>query len=478
MDIDQIYSTTPLVVDLDGTLIKTDLLIEAFFAYLGHDFLGAIRAAGAVVGGKAALKHKLASQVKIDASLLPYDDAVLALITKARSDGRPVYLATASHERKAQSVATHLGLFHGVFATTEISNLAGTSKAKALVKAFGVRGFDYVGNAAADVAIWQEARHAYAVRATPAVRRQAERMGVTLRHVETSTSPWWRTWLKALRVHQYLKNTLIFVPLLTSHSFGLDAVLAAFLAFLSFSAAASAVYILNDLVDIEADRRHPTKCLRAFASGALSVKAGLLAMAGLFVAAFVGASQLSLNYLLVLAGYVALTTAYSLYIKRKMLVDIVVLALLYTVRVIAGGVAIDVVLSEWLLTFSLFIFTSLALIKRYVELATRLDRGMEDPTNRNYLKTDLVVIGGLAAASGMNAVTVFALYLSSPAVVSVYTRPKILWLTCPILIYILGRMLIMAHRRILHEDPIVFAISDRISRLAVLLISAIVLVAR
>jgi len=468
---------TPLVIDLDGTLIKTDLLVEAFFDYLGRDFLGAFRVASSLRNGKAALKHRLAAKVDLDAAILPYDESVLALIAGARQDGRKVYLATASHERKAHAVAAHLGLFDGVYATSSNNNLVGASKAAALVKTFGTRGYDYVGNDAPDLPIWCEARYAYGVRTSPTVRRRAMDMGIELRLIETAELPALRTWMKALRVHQYLKNTLIFVPLLTSHSFDTFSILGALVAFISFSLTASAVYILNDLVDINADRRHPVKCLRAFASGALSVKTGLIATAILLSAALAAAATLPTNYLAVLVGYIALTTTYSFYLKRKMLLDIVVLAMLYTVRVIAGGVVIDVPLSDWLLSFSLLIFTSLALVKRYVELALRIDAQLDDPSNRNYRKSDLPIIGSLAAATGMNAITVFALYLSSPAVIALYNHPRRLWAICPILMYLVGRMLILAHRRSLHDDPIVFALRDRVSRIAVVSIMAILLFA-
>ena len=467
----------PLVVDLDGTLIKSDLLIEAVFAHLAQDLTGAVGIARSMLGGKAALKSMLASKREIDASLLPYDDEVLALIAGAKADGRPVYLATASHEIKAAAVAKHLGLFDGVFATSSDHNLSGKNKARVLVEAFGSKGFDYVGNDAPDLHVWKEAREAHAIRLAPGHRRRLERMGGPVHIVPTAATSRLKVWLKALRVHQYAKNTLIFLPLLAGHAFDLHQILAALVAFVTFSAAASAVYLLNDLMDLEADRRHPTKSRRPFASGTLSMTSGIAAMILLGLFALGVGALLSLKYLAVLVGYLVLTTAYSMFIKRKMLIDIVVLALLYTVRVVAGGVAVHVALSEWLLTFSLFIFTALALIKRYTELTVRLDAGLADATNRNYRKDDLVVIGALAAAAGMNAVTVFALYLASPAVTEVYSRPKFLWAICPLLIYLISRTLLMAHRRQMHDDPIVFALQDRICRLAIIAIGVLVVVA-
>jgi 4-hydroxybenzoate polyprenyltransferase len=345
-----------------------------------------------------------------------------------------------------------------------------------LVAAFGENGFDYVGNGPADMPVWQRADKAYGVGLSSSMlSRLAALKGEYIALDRPKVIP--QVWLKALRVHQYVKNLLVFVPLLTSHRFTPETTISALVAFLAFCACASAVYILNDLFDLKADRAHPSKRDRPFASGLLSPQAGLLMTTGLFLSAMILATMVSLQFVGVLVGYFALTTGYSIYFKRKMLLDVVVLAMLYTMRIIGGGVAAGIPISQWLFIFSMFIFTSLALVKRYIELSTRSDRGLPDRGDRNYRVGDLDVIAALAAAAGMNAITIFALYVSSPEVQGLYRHPKALWLICPILLYWIGRILMMAHRRQMDDDPIVFALKDRISAIAIGAIVTIVAIA-
>jgi 4-hydroxybenzoate polyprenyltransferase len=466
----------PLVIDLDGTLVKTDLLYESYFSAASGALQHHAAVARALLRGKAPLKAYLARSGKVDYSLLPYDQSVLELIARVRAEGRPVYLATASHRRHAEGIAAHLGLFDGVFASEEDTNLSGEAKARRLIEAFGERGFDYAGNGVADMAVWPAARKAYAIGASPGLARKAERLGLEVEHLDRKT-PALRDWLTALRVHQYAKNLLVFVPLLTAHAFTAPQLFRTVLAFLAFSLCASAVYILNDLIDLDADRQHPSKRLRPFASGAIPIAQGVIAIPLLLALGFGFALYASFSVCFVLAAYLALTLAYSLRLKRKLLIDVVVLALLYTVRVVAGAAALPVMVSEWLLAFSMFIFTALALVKRYVELALWIDKGLTGPSNRNYKMADLPIVGALAAASGFNAVTIFALYISSPAVRDLYKHPERLWLICPILLYWIGRTILLANRRHLHDDPIVFALRDPVSRLAGLLMVAVVLIA-
>jgi 4-hydroxybenzoate polyprenyltransferase len=284
-----------------------------------------------------------------------------------------------------------------------------------------------------------------------------------------------RTWAKLLRVHQYAKNGLVFVPMLTAQQLNTHALLLEIGAFSAFSLCASCVYIFNDLADIEADRAHPTKRNRPLAAGTIGPPVAIIvAFLSLLVALAIAAS-VSLPFLGVLLVYLALTTAYTYSLKRKMFVDVVVLAMLYTIRVIGGAVAIGVETSEWLLAFSMFIFTALALVKRYTELSDLLDKAMPGPANRNYAVSDLSIVAALAAASGFNAVTVFALYISSDAVRHLYHRPQLLWLICPILMYWIARILMLSHRGMMDEDPVVFALKDRRSFVCGLAIGAILL---
>jgi 4-hydroxybenzoate polyprenyltransferase/phosphoserine phosphatase len=466
----------PLVVDLDGTLVRSDLLIETAFSELGRRPQSLPAMVSALGQGKAALKHRLAQPADFDPGTLPYDDEVIARIRQARADGRPVYLASASNRRLVEGVANHLGLFTGWFASDEMTNLAGHVKARQLVEAFGERGFDYIGNDAADLPVWRHAAKAIAVRAPSGVARKLAGMGADVEHLHHER-PTWRTWAKLFRVHQYAKNALVFLPILAAHKFEWAAFAEATLAAVAFCLCASSVYVLNDLVDLQEDRKHRTKRSRPLASGAVPLSHGLVAAPLLFLAAVLVASSVSLPFLAVLLGYFAITTAYSFFLKRKMLVDVLTLATLYSVRVFGGAVAIDVVVSQWLLAFCMSLFVSLALMKRYVELAARSDASMPDPSNRDYKTGDLEVVSALAAASGFNAVTVFALYISIETANPLYSRPAVLWLVCPLLIYWIGRALMLAHRREMDDDPVVFAIEDKTSLITMAAAVALILLA-
>jgi 4-hydroxybenzoate polyprenyltransferase len=466
----------PLVVDLDGTLVKTDMLYESYLSSVPLGFTHHLACFRALSAGKATLKRYLAQAGDLDYANLPYDEAVLEVIRAARAEGRPVYLATASDRVHAAAIAAHLGLFNGIFASDGATNLSSSAKARVLVETFGRGGFDYIGNGHADLAVWAEARKAYAIRTTARVARALDRIGVPVERLHDLRATA-RTWIKAVRVHQYAKNTLIFVPMLTAHAYALATFMQAALAFVAFSLCASGVYLINDLMDLEADRRHPTKQFRPLPSGAIPIVQALVAAPVLLAVAALCAASVSLHFFSVLLGYFVLTTAYSLYLKRKMMIDAVVLAMLYTVRVVAGAAAIDVYLSEWLLAFSMFIFFSLALIKRYVELTVRIDLGLADPSNRNYKLGDTTVVAALAAASGLNAVTIFSLFIASPTVQASYRRPELLWLMCPVMMYWIARTLLMAHRRMVTDDPLVFALRDKSSRYCIVLMAAIVLLA-
>jgi 4-hydroxybenzoate polyprenyltransferase len=287
-----------------------------------------------------------------------------------------------------------------------------------------------------------------------------------------------REWVKLLRVHQWAKNALVFVPLVTAQRFDPLALGEGIGTFVVFSLAASAIYILNDLVDLDSDRKHPSKKRRPLAAGTVAITRAVLLIPALLTVAFAGAAVIGPTVAVVLLAYVSLTTAYTFVLKRKMLVDVLALASLYTIRVVGGAMAISVPVSEWLLAFSMFIFTALALIKRYIELAACIDNDLSDPTNRNYCKSDLDVVAALAAAVGFNAVTVFALYISSDAVRPLYRHQQALWLICPILMYWLGRALMMASRRLMNDDPIMFALRDWNSYVALGFICLILIAAK
>jgi 4-hydroxybenzoate polyprenyltransferase len=345
-----------------------------------------------------------------------------------------------------------------------------------LVEVFGEKGFDYAGNDQADLLVWSSANRCLAVGPSSSLRSALKRVDANAL-VLAPPSDGLRRWIELLRIHQWAKNALVFAPIFASHRFDLDSIVEATIAAFAFSLAASSGYVFNDLIDLEADRRHWGKKRRPLAAGTVSARQAIVLALALLGAAFAIGLLVSPLFVAVTLAYLALSTAYTLFLKRKMMVDIVALASLYILRVIAGAVAIGVRPSEWILAFSMFIFTSMALIKRYVELTARLDAALPDPTNRNYRTSDLNVLGALAAASGFNAVTVFALYVYSDTVHRLYRHPDVLWLICPILMYWVGRALIMADRRLMVEDPIEFALKDWNSLLSFALIGFIMIAA-
>lgn len=453
-----------LVVDLDGTLCRTDTLHEALLGLVATAPSRLWGAARALRGGKAAFKAHLAEAGVVAGAALPLNDDVLEAIRAARAAGRRTALVTASHQRQAEAVAAATGLFDEVHGSSPERNLKGAEKAAFLTDRFGRGGFDYMGDSTADVPVWAAARRAITVGGSPALRAAAEAANPDVEHLSAPSSPL-RPMLKAMRPHQWSKNVLLFLPLLASHDFG--ALWAVLLGFVAFCMTASAVYVINDLVDLEADRAHPRKCRRPFAAGDLSALQGAGLAAGLLLAAVIlGALTGNPLFLGVLATYLVLTFAYSLWLKRKLLVDVLTLAGLYTIRIVAGGAAASVVLSPWMLGFSMFLFLGLAAVKRQAELTDQMKTGRES-SGRAYMVEDLPILRGIGLSAAHATVLVMALYISSDAVQSLYGRPEILWLVCPLLLYWLLRMVMMTHRGHMTDDPIVFAARDRISLMVV-----------
>ena len=455
----------PLIIDLDGTLLCSDLLIETcllFFRDNPHRFFTLLQW---LVRGKATLKSKLAHATEIDAATLPYNNAVIEFIEHERKRGRQIVLATASHRQLAEQVAEHLCLFDEVIATEENRNLSAQAKKDTLVQRFGERGFDYVGNSRDDLPVWKAARQAYLANASPSLTRKAQRTGNVAGALDTRrTTP--ADWINALRLYQWLKNLLLFIPLLAAHRFTeWPLIKDAFLAFFCFGLCASSVYILNDLLDIQDDRHHARKQKRPLASGRVPIQSGLIVFPLLLIAAFgLGIRLLPFEFTIGLATYYILTLAYSMCLKRWMIIDVITLAMLYTIRVIVGGVTLAIPLSFWLLTFSMFIFLSLALIKRYAELyPLRLKNNNEKARGRGYFPSDLQMIASMGTASSYMAVLVLALYINDGRTTELYSHHKLIWMACPLLLIWVSRMWMLAHRGVMNEDPLIFALSDRMS---------------
>ncbi|MFJ4142968.1 UbiA family prenyltransferase [Pseudomonas sp. NPDC089734] len=459
-------SPTPLVVDLDGTLLRSDLLFETAMAFMRNHPLRLFRLFIWLFRGKAAVKQGLAMATHIDVARLPYDPAVIQYITNERTAGRLIILATAAHDSLARRIAQHLQLFDLVWASDGQLNFSAHRKRDVLVGHYGEGGFDYIGNSRDDVCIWKASRRAIVVNPEAGVESRAQHLGNVEQVIHSNTTTL-KDWRKALRLHQWMKNLLILVPLLAAHQLQQPVQwLNGLLAFVCFGLCASSVYVLNDLLDLADDRHHKTKCLRPFASGRLSIKSGLLVIPALLLTAF-GLSiwLLPWQFAAVLAAYYALTLAYSLRLKRFMVVDVIVLAMLYTARILAGAAAFSLPLTFWILAFSMFLFLSLALVKRYAEL--REIQGRESrtsPRGRGYYPDDLDMIASLGASSGHLAVMVLALYIHEGATVVLYQRPHVIWLACPLLLFWITRVWMLTHRGQMHDDPVVFAIRDRISQ--------------
>lgn len=478
---------TPLVVDLDGALARGNLSRESALGLVSRALPEAVRRLVPLVGlwrrqGRAAVKAALAGLVRPDPALLPWRPETLDLIREARAQGRRTVLVSSADESLVRAAADHLGIFDEAHGSDGRRDLAGRARADFLAERFGPGGFDYVGDAAEDLPVWVVARRAVTVAAPQALVRaveaQAGARAGTDPHAPLHLAPpeggaaRLRPWLRAIRPHQWSKNLLVFAPLLAEHRLDAEGWTAAALAFLAFCLAASSAYLLNDLLDLEADRAHPDKRHRPFAAGELGTGAGGIAAALLLAGALAAAGAASAMVLGVTAFYYGATLLYSLALKRELVIDICVLAGLYSLRVIAGAVAVGSTPSPWMLAFCTFLFLSLAAMKRQTELVGLPPSDPADAADtpaarraagRAYRAEDLPVVTMMAIAAGYTAVLVLALYIYTPGVRALYAAPMFLWGAPPILLYWISRMVMIAHRGGMPSDPVLFALRDRVS---------------
>jgi 4-hydroxybenzoate polyprenyltransferase/phosphoserine phosphatase len=478
-----------LCVDLDGTLVKSDTLVDSTLVLARHHPTALLNLPRWLVQGKAALKQHLTSAVQLDVVHLPYNRELLQYLEQQKAAGRPIYLATAANAVLAQRIADHLGLFTGVLASDSKVNLAGNNKLLAFQSRFGDN-FAYIGNARPDLPILKSCQQPMVANPTAGLRSALQSAHITpVRTFTEQVSPF-KAWPKAIRIHQWAKNTLIFVPLLLAHAWAPGILAAAALAFLSFGLCASATYIVNDLLDLESDRQHPRKRFRPFASGDLSALSGVfvvflflavslaLAMLVPHVIAALSPQLLVLikphYFLLWLGIYLATTLAYSLRLKRSVMVDVIVLSGLYTIRIIAGSAATGIAVSTWLGSFSIFFFLSLAFVKRFAELENLRERGGAKASGRGYHVTDIEQLRSFGSASGYASVVVLTLYISTLEAAQLYQHTRRLWLLVPVLLLWISRLWLTASRGQLDEDPVVYAITDRRSLLMGVLVIAIV----
>ena len=488
LDASEARLALPLCVDLDGTLVKSDTLIDSVLAMARQNPRALLQIPAWIAQGRAAFKRHVTNSVTLDVASLPYNQPLLEFLFHQHAHGRPIFLATAADRTLADRVAQHHRIFAGVLASDGSHNLAGENKLQAFLTQFGDR-FSYIGNASPDIPVLTRCLEPMVANPSSGLLSGLRAAKVTPTQTFLDQSSPLKAWLKAIRLHQWAKNTLIFLPLLLAHGWSLGYLSGAIVAFFAFGLCASATYIVNDLLDIEADRHHHSKRRRPFAAGNLSAITGCLVVAA-FLLASVGLALLlpvitarfghtlaqPHQFLTWLAIYAVSTTAYSLKLKRVVLVDVIMLSGLYTVRIIAGSAATAINVSTWLAGFSIFFFLSLAFVKRFAELESLRLRGVAVTNGRGYLISDIEQLRSFGTASAYASVVVLTLYISELNT-ALYRHPGRLWLLVPVLLLWLSQLWLLASRAQLDEDPVVYAITDKKSLLLGVVVIVIVLYA-
>jgi len=465
-------TSLPLCVDLDGTLIQTDSLWESCLRLISQQpwmiFLFPLW----LFLGKAGFKQKISLFIELDPDSLPYNADLLKYLTHQRLQNRHIVLVTAANRKIADAIAQHLNIFDEVIASDEKNNLSGKNKAKVLTDRFGEHAFIYAGNAQIDLEVWQHAASAIVVNASEKLVHDTKKITTVEKVFNPKERPSLKIILKAIRIHQWAKNMLIFTALILSHNwFNLELLQLNLYAFFSFGFAASSIYLINDLIDLDADRKHHSKKNRPLAAGTLSIPYAVALTPLLLFASFFLAYQVNTNFLVILVIYLILTTAYSLFLKPIILLDVITLTSLYTIRIIAGAFAINVSISYWLLAFSMFIFLSLALIKRFSELKNLSEQGEKKSVSRGYHVEDLSAISLFGITSGYISIFVLVFYIHDLQTGLLYTTPDWLWFMAIAVLYWISRMWLLAFRGQMNEDPVLFAIHDRNSYIISLLVA-------
>ena len=452
----------PLYVDLDGTLTYTDLLLESALILLKRNPLSVFLLFWWLMQGKARLKAEIAARVELDVAILPYNATLLSRLKLEKAAGRKLVLASASDHKWVEAIAKHLNLFDDILASDGQNNLRSDQKRAAIEAQTRGQPYAYAGNSRVDFPVWAGAKEVWVVNASASTEKAAlTKYPGALCIPARSVTP--KTFMKALRLHQWAKNVLMFLPLLAAHSLEGEQWLTVFLGFLIFGACASATYVINDLWDLASDRQHPRKCDRPFASALLPISTGLLLVGVLLPGSLIAAALLSRQFFLLVALYVFITLCYSFRLKKVPLLDVVVLAMLYTHRIFAGGVLAGLTVTHWLMVVSLFIFLSLALVKRCTELEWVRESGKPDAAGRGYRASDLSYLVSMGVASGFVAVLVLALYIETQRGSLAYPNADALWFVLPVLMYWIMRLWIKTSRMEIHDDPLLFAAKDRSS---------------
>jgi 4-hydroxybenzoate polyprenyltransferase/phosphoglycolate phosphatase-like HAD superfamily hydrolase len=466
-------NSLPLCVDLDGTLVKTDTLIESILILIKKNPGYLISLLWWLQKGKAHLKQQIAQRVKLPIKNLPYHKNFLNYLKQEHQRGRKLILATAAHHNIATAVADHLHIFSEVIASDKNKNVSGITKANILAEKFGQYNFVYAGNSIADLPVWEKAHAGVIVTSSKHVLSQAVTVTNVIKRFSSKRISL-QILLRALRYHQWVKNILLFTPLIAAHLItDINFVFASIIAFISFSLITSGVYVLNDLLDLSSDRRHFTKKNRPFAAGDLSLTIGLILALTLFIFGFGLARFLPFNFTSWLFIYITLNLFYSLFLRQEILIDVMLLAFLYTLRIFAGASAINISVSIWLMVFSFFLFLGLALLKRF----SGLQPAPNESYGRGYLAQDSQPISQLGIASGFTAALVLSLYIKSPVVSELYSQAIILWIEVPLLILWVSRLWLLAHRGRIKEDPLVFTMHDTVSYMLLAAMLTVVILA-
>lgn len=465
----------PLFVDLDGTVIKSDWMLEAILVMLRRNPLSIFQIVIWLAKGRSNLKQNLAEAVTIDIASLPVNSEFLEFLRAEKTNNRKLILISASPQKAVTAVNDHYKLFDAAIGSDGTINLKSEAKLARIQEFAEGSDFSYAGNSAADLPVWQAAEEIIVVNAESFVADKAKFLNKEKKLLEFDTPPTLTPrLLKAMRPHQWLKNFLIFLPLVLSHQLGeTDLLFLTALAFVSFSLCASSVYFVNDMLDIESDRRHSSKSERPFAAGTLPLEYGVFGAPSLFFLSLVFASFVGTTFFAVLIGYWLITCLYSLYLKRLYLLDVVTLSSLYTLRIIAGSAAIAITTTNWLIAFSGFLFLGLALLKRTTELRNLAADGQASTHGRDYSTDRLVVVSVLGIMSSAASVVVFMVYINAANITNLYSSPIFLWAICPLLIAMLARVWLKSYAGTLDEDPVLFASHDRLSQIMLALSGAI-----
>jgi len=466
----------PICVDLDGTLMRTDSFVEMLISFVRSNPFRLIKVAYFLISrGKGYTKSKLAENTGVSEKLLPFHSEFLKFLIDQKKQNRRLILTTGSSEIFAKKVSDHLGIFDQVIASTSKINMIGKKKLKAVHSLLGGKPFAYAGNSHQDIPLWLAAEEQFFVNTPARIKRKVLKKKNRLKQEFKSVPFSLSNFFKAIRIHQWTKNLLIFVPLITAHSFDLDSFKICFLSFLAFGLCASSSYIFNDILDIQFDRLSKSKSARPFANGEFSIKFGVLLIILLFVGAIAFSTLVSINLGYLLLIYFLSSVLYSVYFKPFAIVDLIFLASFFTFRVFVGIVVLEVSFSIWLINFCFLTFFGLAACKRYTEISRN---GKSKLPGRNYEFSDQTFLMNLGLASCFTALVIFLLFIDHLNLTDTYSNPQFLWGIFPILLFWFSRIWWLNVKDKLDEDPLIFAIRDIPSILVAVLCIGFMLISR